>query len=95
MGTGYSRDLHGQQRMPVKEHKNRAGMKGCVPKDPLRPQEYAEAAPEPEELLLYLTALSKTFFLEFTQSVLQSHANFQHPQCPKGGAPQVNYQEEP
>lgn len=36
-------------------------MKGCVPKDPPRPQEYAEAAPEPE-LLLHLTALSKPFF---------------------------------
>lgn len=65
MGTGYSHDLHGQQWMPVKKHKNRAHMKGCVPKDPLRPQEYAEAAPEPEEPLLYLTALSKTFSLSF------------------------------
>jgi len=58
------------------EHQKRASMQACVPEDPPRPQEYAEAAPEPEELLLYLTALSKNIFLDFTQSVLQSHTNF-------------------
>lgn len=69
MGTGYGHDLCGQQWMPMKKDKNRTRR---VPKDPLRPQEYAEAAPEPEELLLYLTAISTLFSLEYTQSVLQT-----------------------
>lgn len=71
MGTGYGHDLCGRQWMPMKKDKNRTRR---IPKDPLRPQEYAKAAPEPEGLLLYVTAVSKGFSLEFSQSVLQTYS---------------------
>lgn len=69
-------------------------MERCIPKYPPRPQEYAEAAPEPEELLLYLTALSKSFFFNLPNQFCNPMQTFSI-HCPKGRAPQVNHQEEP